>query len=181
MPTCRTCSQCGAELPANAPQGLCAKCLPNSSLKWAFQPNPPPPETPVPDGDNAPDALSGGKAQRIGPYKLLQRLGEGGMGTVWMAEQTEPLRRMVAVKIVKPGMDSNQILARFEAERQVLALMDHPNIAKVLDASPTSPTTRLGTMKTLGFACFVSTTFCFLEFAWAVSGRASPTVYVDVP
>ena len=74
---------------------------------------------------------------RIGPYKLLQKLGEGGMGTVWMAEQTEPIRRMVAVKIIKAGMDSAQILARFEAERQALALMDHPNIAKILDAGVT--------------------------------------------
>jgi WD40 repeat protein/serine/threonine protein kinase len=73
----------------------------------------------------------------IGPYKLLQQIGEGGMGTVWMAEQNEPIRRMVALKIIKPGMDSDQILARFEAERQALALMDHPNIAKVLDAGST--------------------------------------------
>ena len=74
---------------------------------------------------------------RIGPYKLLQKLGEGGMGAVWMAEQTEPIRRMVAIKIIKAGMDSSQILARFEAERQALALMDHPNIAKILDAGVT--------------------------------------------
>ena len=73
----------------------------------------------------------------IGRYKLLQRLGEGGMGSVWMAEQTEPVRRMVALKVIKPGMDSKEVLARFEAERQALALMDHPNIAKVLDAGAT--------------------------------------------
>ena len=70
----------------------------------------------------------------IGPYKLLQQIGEGGMGTVWMAEQKEPIQRRVAVKVIKVGMDSKQVLARFEAERQALALMDHPNIAKVLDA-----------------------------------------------
>src|SRR5262249_52382261 len=64
----------------------------------------------------------------------LQAIGEGGMGTVYMAEQQEPVRRMVALKIIKPGMDSTQVIARFEAERQALALMDHPNIAKVLDA-----------------------------------------------
>jgi eukaryotic-like serine/threonine-protein kinase len=75
----------------------------------------------------------------IGPYKLLQEIGEGGMGTVFMAEQVEPVRRLVAVKLVRPGMDSRQILARFEAERQALAMMDHPNIAKVLDAG-TTPT-----------------------------------------
>jgi WD40 repeat protein/serine/threonine protein kinase len=71
---------------------------------------------------------------RIGPYKLLQEIGEGGMGTVWMAEQQEPVRRLVALKVIKAGMDSAQVIARFEAERQALALMDHPNIAKVLDA-----------------------------------------------
>ena len=74
---------------------------------------------------------------RIGPYKLLQEIGEGGMGTVFMAEQLEPVRRMVALKVIKPGMDSKEVLARFEAERQALALMDHPNIAKVLDAGTT--------------------------------------------
>jgi serine/threonine protein kinase/tetratricopeptide (TPR) repeat protein len=70
----------------------------------------------------------------IGPYKLLEQIGEGGMGTVWMAEQTEPIQRRVALKVIKEGMDSRQVLARFEAERQALALMEHPNIAKVLDA-----------------------------------------------
>jgi serine/threonine protein kinase len=73
----------------------------------------------------------------IGPYKLLEQVGEGGMGTVWMAEQTEPIQRRVAVKVIKAGMDSKQVLARFEAERQALALMDHPNIARVLDAGYT--------------------------------------------
>ncbi len=75
----------------------------------------------------------------IGRYKLLEEIGEGGMGTVWMAQQTEPVRRLVAVKLIKPGMDSKQVLARFEAERQALALMDHPNIAKVHDAGTTEP------------------------------------------
>ena len=73
----------------------------------------------------------------IGPYKLLQPIGEGGMGTVFMAEQQRPVQRKVALKVVKPGMDSRQVLARFEAERQALALMDHPNVAKVLDAGAT--------------------------------------------
>jgi serine/threonine protein kinase len=75
--------------------------------------------------------------ERIGPYKLLQQIGEGGMGTVWMAEQQEPVRRLVALKVIKAGMDSAQVVARFEAERQALALMDHPHIAKVLDADTT--------------------------------------------
>src|SRR5262249_21663216 len=74
----------------------------------------------------------------IGPYKLLEQIGEGGMGTVWMAQQTEPVKRVVAVKLIKAGMDSKAVIARFEAERQALALMDHPNIARVLDAGATS-------------------------------------------
>jgi serine/threonine protein kinase/tetratricopeptide (TPR) repeat protein len=73
----------------------------------------------------------------IGPYKLLQQIGEGGFGVVYMAEQTEPIRRKVALKIIKPGMDTREVIARFEAERQALALMDHPNIAKVLDGGTT--------------------------------------------
>jgi len=74
---------------------------------------------------------------RFGPYKLLQQIGEGGMGSVWMAEQIEPVRRIVALKVIRAGMDSAPIIARFEAERQALALMDHPHIAKVLDAGST--------------------------------------------
>src|SRR5262249_7993362 len=74
----------------------------------------------------------------IGPYKLLEPIGEGGMGTVWMAQQTEPVKRVVALKLIKAGMDSRQVIPPFEAERQALALMDHPNIAKVLDGGTTS-------------------------------------------
>ncbi len=73
----------------------------------------------------------------IGPYKLREAIGEGGMGIVYMAEQVEPVRRMVALKVIKPGMDSRQIFARFEVERQALAMMDHPNIARVFDADAT--------------------------------------------
>jgi serine/threonine protein kinase len=73
----------------------------------------------------------------IGPYKLLEKIGEGGMGEVWVADQAEPIKRRVALKLIKPGMDSRSVLARFEAERQALAVMDHPNIAKVLDAGTT--------------------------------------------
>lgn len=74
---------------------------------------------------------------QIGPYKLLQQIGEGGMGTVYLAEQEEPVRRRVALKIIKAGMDSRQVIARFEAERQALSMMDHPNIAHVLDVGTT--------------------------------------------
>jgi tetratricopeptide (TPR) repeat protein len=85
-----------------------------------------------------PDAAPILGAVIAGRYKLLERLGEGGMGEVWMAGQTEPVRRKVALKLIKPGMDSAQVLARFEAERQALALMDHPHIAKVLDGGSTA-------------------------------------------
>ncbi|TWU33896.1 serine/threonine-protein kinase [Novipirellula artificiosorum] len=74
---------------------------------------------------------------RVGPYKLLEQIGTGGMGVVFMAEQREPVKRTVALKIIKPGMDTQQVIARFEAERQALALMNHPNIAKVLDVGTT--------------------------------------------
>jgi serine/threonine protein kinase len=74
---------------------------------------------------------------RVGPYKLLQRIGEGGGGVVYMAEQEKPVRRRVALKVIKPGMDTKSVIARFEAERQALAMMDHLNIARVLDASAT--------------------------------------------
>ncbi len=73
----------------------------------------------------------------IGRYKLLQQIGEGGFGVVYMAEQEQPVRRKVALKIIKLGMDTRQVIARFEAERQALAMMDHPHIAKVLDAGAT--------------------------------------------
>ncbi len=81
--------------------------------------------------------LQEGPGTVIGPYKLLEQIGEGGLGVVYMAEQQEPVRRKVALKIIKPGMDTKEVIARFEAERQALALMDHPNIAKVLDAGAT--------------------------------------------
>ncbi|MDB6121103.1 MAG: serine/threonine protein kinase, partial [Pedosphaera sp.] len=75
-----------------------------------------------------------GAGDRIGHYKLVQQIGEGGCGMVFMAEQHEPVRRLVALKVIKPGMDTKSVIARFEAERQALAMMDHPNIAKVLEA-----------------------------------------------
>jgi hypothetical protein len=83
---------------------------------------------------DAPDDAVG---QTLGRYKLLERVGEGGCGVVYVAEQTEPVRRRVAFKVIKLGMDTKQVVARFEAERQALAMMDHPNIAKVLDAGTT--------------------------------------------
>src|SRR5690242_13940521 len=85
--------------------------------------------------DSRPDVEGPGTA--IGPYRLLEPIGEGGMGTVYVAEQAEPVRRRVALKLIRPGMDSKQVVARFEAERQALAMMDHPNIARVLDGGVT--------------------------------------------
>jgi serine/threonine protein kinase len=76
-------------------------------------------------------------AKRIGSYRLLQLIGEGGMGEVWLAEQLEPVRRKVAIKVIKAGMDTKQVVARFESERQALALMDHEAIAKVFDGGST--------------------------------------------
>src|SRR5262245_55672786 len=73
----------------------------------------------------------------VGPYKLMEQIGEGGFGLVFVAEQQAPVKRKVALKVIKPGMDTRQVIARFEAERQALALMDHPNIARVLDAGAT--------------------------------------------
>jgi WD40 repeat protein/serine/threonine protein kinase len=114
---------------------------------------PPRPRSPAPDSaadparvdfpgagaapKDAPRPIAEGPGSRIGPYKLLQKVGEGGMGVVYMAERVTPFQQMVALKVIKAGMDSRQVLARFNAERQALALMDHPHIAKVLDAGAT--------------------------------------------
>src|SRR5204863_1392452 len=86
-------------------------------------------------------ALSEKPGDKIGRYKLLEQIGEGGCGVVYMVEQLEPVRRRVALKVIKLGMDTKSVIARFEAERQALALMDHPNIAKVFDGGVT-PTGR---------------------------------------
>jgi serine/threonine protein kinase/tetratricopeptide (TPR) repeat protein len=95
----------------------------------------PVPGAPEPTAAHSPGAQPG--TIIAGRYKLLEEIGAGGMGTVWVAEQTEPVRRKVALKLIKPGMDSKAVLARFEAERQALAVLDHPNIAKVLDGGVT--------------------------------------------
>src|SRR6186997_2125045 len=114
------CAECGSELPPNVPPGLCPRCALSGVGETAAA------ETPTLPTPEAGD--------RIGRYKLLQQIGEGGCGVVFMAEQEEPIRRKVALKIIKPGMDTKSVIARFEAERQALALMDHPSIAKVFDA-----------------------------------------------
>src|ERR1700731_1375787 len=102
-----SCEECGAELTANAPDGLCPRCLVGMGLALAAEEVPTQPTEAVERvGD------------RIGRYKLLQQIGEGGYGTVFMAEQAEPVRRRVALKVIKLGMDTKQVLARFDAERQ---------------------------------------------------------------
>jgi serine/threonine protein kinase len=94
---------------------------------------------PAPDADETrAQSAAARAAQTIGPYRLLEPIGEGGMGEVWLAEQARPVRRKVALKIIKAGMDTAQVVARFEAERQALALMDHPAIARVFEAGATA-------------------------------------------
>ncbi len=94
------------------------------------------PAGPEPTEDHQPIAERPGTV--IGPYKLMEQIGEGGFGLVFVAEQQHPIRRKVALKIIKPGMDTRDVIARFEAERQALALMDHPNISRVFDAGTTN-------------------------------------------
>ena len=114
-----TCNTCGAELPTtDAP---CPRCL----VALALEP------------DRDPASRREVADDWVGPYRVLQKLGEGGMGIVYRAQQNEPVRRQVAVKVVKAGMDSRAVLKRFDVERQALALMDHPNIARVFDAGET--------------------------------------------
>ncbi len=114
----------------------------SSQLEKPLESGPPRPDAEEAARENAQTVLAGGDSTLpreiiAGRYKLLQQIGEGGMGVVYMADQVKPVHRIVAVKIIKPGMDSREVVARFEAERQALALMDHPNIAKVLDAGTT--------------------------------------------
>jgi serine/threonine protein kinase/tetratricopeptide (TPR) repeat protein len=92
---------------------------------------------PLPVGTIDYQPLAERPGSRVGPYRLMEQIGEGGFGLVFVAEQTEPVRRKVALKVIKPGMDSQQVMTRFQAERQALAMMDHPNIARVLDAGAT--------------------------------------------
>jgi tetratricopeptide (TPR) repeat protein len=123
MSTTRQCAECGTPLPDDVPEGACPVC----ALRGALE---------LPE-DTSRARVTEHPGDRIGRYKLLEKIGEGGYGIVYMAEQAEPIRRRVALKVVKLGMDTKQVIARFEAERQALALMDHPNIARVLDAGAT--------------------------------------------
>jgi WD40 repeat protein/serine/threonine protein kinase len=154
-----TCKECGKAIAAESPGGFCAQCLLSLGLGPVAKPSAQIEEgglhKAAGPGENwskfqaqlqtglskstilAADPLTEKAGDRIGRYRLLQEIGQGGCGVVYMAEQEEPVHRRVALKVIKLGMDTKQVVARFEAERQALAMMDHPNIAKVLDAGAT--------------------------------------------
>src|SRR5262249_41448404 len=143
------CEVCGARLPANAPGWPCPACLVRSAIAQAAevgssasQDQPKPDASPTRPGEaelttKLTMPVEQGLGTVIGRYNLVEKIGEGGFGTVYVAEQLEPVKRRVALKIIKLGMDTRAVVGRFEAERQALAMMDHPNIAKVLDAGTT--------------------------------------------
>jgi eukaryotic-like serine/threonine-protein kinase len=124
------CPQCGAELGTDDPAGLCPQCLIQGALGSVgadeFR------------TETVGAATGVARDTDFGRYRIIQPLGEGGMGTVYLAEQREPIRRRVALKVVKLGMDTGQVLARFDNERQAIAMMDHPNIAHIFDAGATT-------------------------------------------
>jgi eukaryotic-like serine/threonine-protein kinase len=121
----RCCPDCNTELSTNAPEGLCPKCLIRMGLAGEAEIDP------------GTSASIEGPGTVIGRYTLLELIGEGGMGRVYLAEQQEPVKRQVALKIVKLGMDTIQVVARFQAEQQTLALLDHAHIAHIFDAGTT--------------------------------------------
>jgi serine/threonine protein kinase/Leucine-rich repeat (LRR) protein/Flp pilus assembly protein TadD len=145
MPAERTCPRCGNALAADAFDGLCPACMGRAAFgKAPVVLDAPgisadlrePALTPEIEAELArlkPEELG----EWIGPYKLIEQIGQGGFGTVWVADQERPVRRRVALKIIKMGMDTKEVIARFEQERQALAMMDHPHIAKVFDAGAT--------------------------------------------
>ncbi len=132
QPSASRCRQCGKQLPEGSPQdGICQICRSASTV-----------DGPLPAADEASTRSSSpgftrSLPDRIGPYKILDFLGEGGMGSVYLAEQEQPIQRKVALKVVKLGMDTKEVIARFESERQALAMMNHPNIAQVHSAGMT--------------------------------------------
>src|SRR5262249_42665459 len=133
MSSDETCRECGKIIPAESPGGFCAECLLSLGLMAHGETRKA--EGDGPNGERSfamTEAVTQKAGDRIGRYRLVQEIGHGGCGVVYMAEQEEPVQRRVALKVIKLGMDTRQVVARFEAERQALALMDHPNIAKVL-------------------------------------------------
>src|SRR5262245_32245229 len=141
------CRECGTAIPVDSPGGFCVQCLLKLGLQEVASQKKKGEAVGKPDHaqaegpKNSVDTtapLTEKPGDRIGRYRLIEEIGHGGCGVVYMAEQEEPVRRRVALKVIKLGMDTRQVVARFEAERQVLALMDHPNIARVLDAGATA-------------------------------------------
>src|SRR5688572_18572432 len=124
------CSQCGTGSESGDPAGLCPKCLIQGVFDTSLGAEQPGTET-------VDIATTAAGDSDFGRFQILRLLGEGGMGAVYLAEQREPIRRCVALKVIKLGMDTVQVLARFNNERQALAMMDHPNIAKIFDAGAT--------------------------------------------
>ena len=134
-----TCELCGGSIPDGVPGGACPSCLIASCLNGGWDDATDlEDETVIPGNDN--DSISSKteeSSEWIGRYRILRTLGEGGMGIVYLAEQTEPVVRKVALKVIKLGMDTHDVIKRFDAERQALAVMNHPGIAQVLDAGAT--------------------------------------------
>jgi serine/threonine-protein kinase len=129
-----TCPQCGSTIPPETtPGGLCPPCLLKLGLLENIGETAPTPRAETSSATPKTDALAA-TTDQFGPYKPIRVLGEGGMGIVYLAEQQQPIRRQVALKVIKLGMNTREVIARFESERQVLALMNHPNIARVFDA-----------------------------------------------
>ena len=137
--TDETCQNCDTPLAPDASGPICPACMVGDALDSLGTAAEADTTHLAPTGGSSllPDPLEGTTLGIGGRYKILQKIGEGGFGTVYMAEQSSPVRRRVALKILKAGMDTRQLLARFEAERQALAMMDHPNIAKILDGGET--------------------------------------------
>ncbi len=138
----KKCRACGVDVPSNAPFGHCPKCVIELGLAAvsdeSMEPRAALTEGAQPINNTAFAPVTEAPGDYIDRYKLLQKIGEGGCGVVYMADQEEPIRRRVALKVIKPGMDTRAVIARFEAERQALSMMDHPNIAKVLDVGQTA-------------------------------------------
>jgi eukaryotic-like serine/threonine-protein kinase len=125
-----TCPRCGAELSPADPAGVCPACLIQAALESSSGVDE--------SGTKTIGTIAVARDDDFGRYRIIRPLGEGGMGTVYLADQRTPIRRRVALKVVKLGMDTSQVLARFDNERQALAMMDHPNIAQIFDAGATS-------------------------------------------
>ncbi len=138
----KTCAKCGAALSAGSALDVCPQCVAPQILgPSALAADPSDAALAAAPGTQHPPLPSDPlerPGDRIGRYKLLEKIGEGGCGVVYVAEQAEPVRRRVALKVIKLGMDTRQVVARFEAERQALAMMDHPHIAKVFDGGTTA-------------------------------------------